>query len=174
MANKFYDYYKELPSWAKGVVVVGGLGVVYIFASQVIKKLKQDAEQKKRQGEVISAEEEYKNLLNMGVKPTINVPIAESISAAIVDASNSCGTDNKKINAQFDKIKNDADIYLLVKTFGIRKKVRCLFSDDETAGFWSQDTPPMSLSAMINSELSTSEIIALNNKLSSKGIKYKF
>jgi len=65
MANKFYDYYKELPSWAKGVVVVGGLGVVYIFASQVIKKLKQDAEIeiKNRKAEVIEEEkrlEEYK------------------------------------------------------------------------------------------------------------------
>jgi hypothetical protein len=174
MANKVFDYYKELPSWAKGVVVVGGLAVTYIFASQIIKKLKQDAEQKKRQGEVISAEEEYKNLIKSGVKPTINVTMAESISAAIVDASNSCGTDEKKIYSQFDKVNNDADIYLLIKTFGTRKKVRCLFSDDETAGFWSQDTPPMSLSAMLHSELSTNGIATLNKKLSAKKIKYQF
>jgi hypothetical protein len=27
MANKVFDYYKELPSWAKGIVVVGALAL---------------------------------------------------------------------------------------------------------------------------------------------------
>ena len=36
MANdKLYNYYKDLPPWAKGVVVVGGLGMVYIIGSKI-------------------------------------------------------------------------------------------------------------------------------------------
>ena len=73
---------------------------------------------------------------------------------------------------------------LLVQIFGLRKKIRCVFSDDPRestmlfglieASFSSAYTPPMSLSAMLNSELDTTQLQTLNNKLATKGIKYKF
>jgi hypothetical protein len=34
---KVYQYYKELPPWAKGVVVVGGAVVVYLVGSRVYR-----------------------------------------------------------------------------------------------------------------------------------------
>jgi hypothetical protein len=38
--NKIFKVYQELPQWAKGVVVVGGLVVTYIVGSTVYKKVK--------------------------------------------------------------------------------------------------------------------------------------
>ena len=124
--------------------------------------------------EVDSANSELQAEIRSGKKPTINNTTAEAISNAIVSASNDCGTDEKLIFSQFDKVNNQADMLLLVQIFGLRKKIRCVFSDDPRESFMSAYTTPMSLSAMLNSELDTTQLQTLNNKLATKGIKYKF
>jgi len=112
--------------------------------------------------------------IQTGKGPTIARSTAEVMANAIVAASNDCGTEEKQMYAQFDKVQNQADILLFVDVFGLRKKVRCPFTDDPRESFFSANTPPMSLSAMINSELDATQIATINNKLASKGITYKF
>ena len=174
MAKGFYQYYKDLPSWAKGVVVVGGGVVAYLAVTSIMRKIKQAKETAMSMQEVDSANSELQTEIRNGKKPTINNTTAEAISNAIVSASNDCGTDEKLIFSQFDKVNNQADMLLLVQIFGLRKKIRCVFSDDPRESFSSAYTPPMSLSAMLNSELDTTQLQTLNNKLATKGIKYKF
>jgi len=166
--------YTELPSWAKGVVVVGGLFVGYLAVTSIIKAIKSKKTKEESLAEVNNAATELNTQIKSGKGPTIQRSTAEVMSNAIVAASNDCGTDEKQIYAQFDKVKNQADILLFVDVFGLRKKVRCPFSDDPRESFFSADTPPMSLSAMINSELDATQISTVNNKLASKGITYKF
>lgn len=175
MAEKgLMKVYTELPSWAKGVVVVGGLVVGYMAVTSILKSIKAKKTEAESKAEISQANTELNTQIKSGNGPTIARSQAEVIANAIVAASNDCGTDQKSIYAQFDKVKNQADILLLVDVFGLRKKVRCPFSDDPRESFFSSDTPPMSLSAMINSELDATEIATLNNKLASKGITYKF
>jgi hypothetical protein len=174
MAKGFYQYYKDLPSWAKGVVVVGSGVVAYMAVTSIMRKINQAKETAKSMQEVDSANSELQTEIKSGKKPTITNTIAEAISNAIVSASNDCGTDEKLIFSQFDKVNNQADMLLLVQIFGLRKKIRCVFSDDPRESFMSAYTPPMSLSAMLNSELDTTQLQTLNNKLATKGIKYKF
>jgi len=166
--------YTELPSWAKGVVVVGGLFVGYLAVTSIIKAIKSKKTKEESLAEVNNAATELNTQIKSGKGPTIQRSTAEVMSNAIVAASNDCGTDEKQIYAQFDKVKNQADILLFVDVFGLRKKVRCPFSNDPRESFFSADTPPMSLSAMINSELDATQISTVNNKLASKGITYKF
>jgi hypothetical protein len=166
--------YTELPSWAKGVVVVGGLVVGYLAVTSILRAIKAKKTEAESKAEISQANTELNTQIKSGNGPTIQRSQAEVMANAIVAASNDCGTDEKQIYAQFDKVKNQADILLFVEVFGLRKKVRCPFSDDPRESFFSSDTPPMSLSAMINSELDTTEIQTLNNKLATKGIKYKF
>jgi hypothetical protein len=175
MAEKgLMKVYSELPSWAKGLVVVGGIAITYTAVTSILKSIKAKKIEQKSQAEISQASTELNTQIRMGKSPSIQRSQAEVIANAIVSASNDCGTDEKKIYAQFDKVKNQADILLLVDVFGLRKKVRCPFSDDPRESFFSSDTPPMSLSAMINSELDATQIATLNNKLASKGITYKF
>ncbi len=175
MAEKgLMKVYTELPSWAKGVVVVGGLTVTYLAVTSILKSIKSKKVEALSKAEISQANTELNTQIQSGNGPTIARSQAEVIANAIVAAANDCGTDQKSIYAQFDKVKNQADILLLVDVFGLRKKVRCPFSDDPRESFFSSDTPPMSLSAMINSELDATEIATLNNKLASKGITYKF
>lgn len=166
--------YTELPSWAKGVVVVGGLVVGYLAVTSILKSIKAKKTKEESLQEVNNANTELNTQIQTGNGPTIARSTAEVMANAIVAAANDCGTDEKQIYAQFDKVKNQADILLFVDVFGLRKKVRCPFTDDPRESFFSANTPPMSLSAMINSELDATQIATINNKLASKGITYKF
>ena len=40
MQDKVYNFYKELPPWAKGVIVVGGAAVVYFTATRIFRNIK--------------------------------------------------------------------------------------------------------------------------------------
>ncbi len=166
--------YTELPSWAKGVVVVGGLVVGYLAVTSILKSIKAKKNKEESLAEVNNANSELNTQIKTGKGPTIARSTAEVMANAIVSASNDCGTNEKQIYAQFDKVNNTADILLFVDVFGLRKKVRCPFTDDPRESFFSANTPPMSLSAMINSELDATQIATINNKLASKGITYKF
>ncbi len=175
MAEKgLMKVYTELPSWAKGVVVVGGLTVAYLAVTSILKSIKAKKTEAESKAEISQANTELNTQIQSGKGPTIARSQAEVMANAIVSAANDCGTNEKSIYAQFDKVANQADILLLVEVFGLRKKVRCPFSDDPRESFWSANTPPMSLSAMINSELDATQIATINNKLASKGITYKF
>jgi len=166
--------YTELPSWAKGVVVVGGLAIGYIAITSIISAIKGAVNKGKSEQEVNTAKDELQEQINSGNKPTIARSSAEAIASAILIASNDCGTDDNLIMGAFDNINNQADMLLLIDVFGLRAKVRCPFSSDTRESFWSSKTPPMSLSAMVSSELSGSQIKSLNAKLATKGITYKF
>lgn len=174
MAKGLMKVYSDLPSWAKGVVVVGGLAVTYLALTKGLQALKASKLKKEALAEINNATDELNQAINQGIKPTLQNSALQAISEGIVKASNGCGSDENIIFAQFDKIKNEADILSLVKVFGLRKKSRCPFSDDEMEDFWSSYTPAMSLTAMVNSELSSTEIRQLNDKLSAKGINFKF
>lgn len=166
--------YTELPSWAKGIVVVGGIAIGYIAVTSIINAIRGKAQKEKQEQEVNNAKSELQKEINSGNKPTLSRSTLEAMSNAVVSASNDCGTKNNLLLSQFDNLKNQADMLLFIDVFGLRKKTRCPFSDDTRENFMSSQTPPMSLSAIVSSELSSSQINSLNNKLTSKGISYKF
>ena len=68
MQDKVYNFYKELPPWAKGVIVVGGAAVVYFTATRIfrnIKNARNKRDAKKTQSEVKS---ELAQLQQQGIK----------------------------------------------------------------------------------------------------------
>ena len=172
-ANVF-EFYKELPPWAKGVVVIGGLGLAYITIRQIVDRVNRMARERKQMEEISAAQTDLQTLGRRGVVPSLSKSALESISAAIVDAVNGCGTDMTKIKTQIGKLENEADVLALIQQFGLRKKARCTFSDDPREDFWSNMTPPLSLTAHLQSDLSAGDINSLNKILSNKGIKYQF
>lgn len=174
MKGDALKYYNGLPSWARGVVVVGGLVVGYIAVNAIIKKVTQNKKDAAALQEINTASGDLNAVISSGTKPTLNNSQLEAMSSAIIEASNGCGTDNNMIYATFSKIKNDADILSFIKVFGLRKKTRCPFTSDTMENFWSSNTMPMSLSAMINSELDTTEIQKINDGFLAKGMKYQF
>lgn len=177
MESNFYKYYKDLPQWAKGVVVVGGLAVGYAVVSSLINKLNAGAVKAKQEKEVNTADSDLKKEEQAGKPQTLSNSSLEAMSSAIVKASDGCGTEEDIIVSQFDNLLNEADMLAFVKVFGLRQKIRCPFtSDDRENWYCPYDclTKPMSLSSMVVSELSQGWLDTLNKKLASKGIKYRF
>jgi hypothetical protein len=172
--GKVYDYYNGLPTWARGIVVVGGLVVGYIAVNAIIKKINQNKVDAAAQQEINTASGDLNSVIAGGTNPTLNNSELEAMSSAIIESSNGCGTDTNMMYNTFSKIKNDADILSFIKVFGLRKKTRCPFTNDTMESFWSSYTTPMSLSAMVNSELDTTEIQKINDGFLAKGMKYQF
>lgn len=171
---KVYQYYKELPQWAKGLVVVGGVAIVYFTSKSILDSIRARKNQAAQLREVDNANTELIALAKKGIKPTLPQSNYEALSNSLVDAFNGCGTDFSKVKSIFDQLKNQADALLFVKTFGLRKKQRCLFSDDPRESFFSNFTPPMSLSAHLASDLSSSNIATINKMLKAKNITLQF
>jgi hypothetical protein len=170
MANKVYDYYKELPSWAKGVVVIGVLGVTYIFASQIIRKIKENAKKSELEKSVNDAKNELNDLIKSGVKPTITKSQADAFADKIVKQFK--GADlllqsYPTIKDILSQLKNNADYLLLKQQFGLRT-----YTDAFNVFGWNK-VENVTLEAAIQDELTTGSIDSLNKILASKGITYR-
>ena len=129
MASKVYSYYKELPSWAKGVVVVGGIAIAYFTAKQLIARVKKNAEKKDAQQSVDDAKSELQDMIRSGVKPTINKSQADAYAEKIVKqfqgADLTLGS-YAVVDSIFKQLKNNADFLLLKASFGVRTIVLSL------------------------------------------------
>jgi len=175
--STIYKYYKDLPSWAKGVVIVGTLAMGYAVVTKVYNTITDANNRKKQEKEINTADAELRNEQQAGRGQTLSNSSLEAMSSAIVEAANGCGTYEDIIVSQFDNLQNEADMLAFVKIFGLRDKLRCPFSNDAYGDKWcilSCRTPTMSLSSMLYSELSQGWIDTLNKKLGQKGIKYRF
>jgi hypothetical protein len=176
MANKIFDYYKDLPSWAKGVVVVGGMAIVGIAVYSVIKKLKTDAQMREVLKESDYANDELNKLASQGIRPTLSNSQIQSMIKSIVDAVGGCGTDEQKIYDVFSKLNNEADIKLLIKLFGVQSFEPCPIQSPISYSKWLIDNKSIggSITQILTSELSNSELKKLNSILAKKGINHKF
>jgi hypothetical protein len=146
----------------------------YAIVTTIYNKINDLNNKAKLEKEVNTAGSELQAEINAGNSPTLSNSTLEAMSSAIVEASNDCGTDNALFFGQFDNLKNEADMLAFVKVFGLRQKVRCPFTSDTRESFWSNLTPPLTLSAFVASELSQGEVDTINKNLERKGIKYRF
>lgn len=160
------DYYKDLPPWAKGTVIVIGTGITAYILIELYTKFKLDAKKMASQKEVQAANAKLKELASKGIKPTLSEANVRGFADQIIAAANDWGTDENAIYRVFQALKNEADMYLLLSVFGIREWKGTLtnFFDMERGD----------LNYLISYELSSSEVNKVNSILSSKGITYKF
>lgn len=181
MQDKVYKFYKELPSWAKGVIVVGGAAVVYFTATRIFRNIKNARNQKdakKTQSEVKS---ELAQLQQQGIKKSY--PDSQYNSWADRIQKQFDGIDwkqnwfdkdvpiigqwsgsGKSVAEIFKQLKNNVDFLALVAAYGIRTYDQAgVFTGDFTGNLYQA----------IQDELDKGEIDALNALLKKKGITYQ-
>jgi hypothetical protein len=163
-SKKIYDFYEKLPSWGKGVVVIGvGLAAwtIYNRIYGSIKRNKITRESKETVNATIS---ELGRLMKNGIAPSY----PEIQYKVWADAAYSCyaGWGTCSGDTIFVNLKNDADVLKLIQAFGVRTIPAGSFSP------FSDFTG--SLPAVMRDELSVSEIKSINKTLAQKGIKYQF
>ena len=168
--------YNNLPDWAKGAVAVGGLLIVGIFGYKIYQDVKRKRDLKEANQAADEADSELNKLSNQGVKPTISTSQATTLAQSLVQAMNGCGTDEKKMYGVFEQLKNDADVYLLIKQFGVRYYTPCpatnpvsyakyLYNDKSFGG---------DIGTWMGYDLTGTEIQKINGILAKKKILFRF
>jgi len=169
MQNKVYSYYKELPSWAKGVVVIGGIAIVYFTAKQLISRIRKQAEVKLQRETIDTQKKELDNLLNTGARLSYPQSNYKAWADSIVEDFKGCDVGNHNVvnfGNIIAKFKNNADFLALTTAFDIRQYPDCLS--------WFNADFKGNLNQAVRNEFNDKEIQMFNNTLASKNITYRF
>jgi hypothetical protein len=176
MANKVFDYYKELPSWAKGAVVVGGIAISYFVISRTISRIRKAKDIKDVQRETNFANQDLLELARKGIKPTIDRTQMEIIIKSLEDAMNGCGANQTRIENAFKKLNNEADLKMLIRDFGVRYYTPCAISSPISYAIYLTDNKHFggTVATWLNYDLGTSDVNKINKILADKKINFKF
>jgi hypothetical protein len=119
--NRLYQYYTELPTWAKGVVAVGGAVALFFVGKKIYQFVfPTEAQKRARQlgreidGEIQKLEETQ--------KPSFSDSQYTLFANTIYNSMRYCaGDDYGTVEATMKKMKNNLDVAKLIKTFGTKK-----------------------------------------------------
>lgn len=174
MKNKAYQYYTELPQWAKGVVVVAGAGAALFVGYQVYRGVKRlfptDTERKAREI-VNSATSDVDKWRRQGLRQSFPDLQYKTWAASVYEGMRYCVGDNYSgVEDVMKKLQNNLDVALLVQSFGLRQNY-CF-------GIPAGD--PMDMLTFIKRELGDEwggltdyRVVRINADWSKKGITYK-
>lgn len=185
--NKAYEVWTGLPTWAKGVIAVGGIAVTYFAVRGIWKRIKLNAELEKARKTQQEFKNDLNNLARNGIKPSYAKSQYNAWADSIQKQFSGCDWNNNAFDMSdplfgwagsfsgsgkvlvkiLENLKNDADFAALNEAYGIRTYDQC--------GIWpfATDFTGNLFQAVID-ELDNGEINAINKRLAKKGIKYKF
>lgn len=164
VVKKSYEFFHELPVWAKGVLAVGGAAAIYFAARGIINRIKQDAQNKNYRTSVANAKKDLETLLRAGVKLTYQPSQYNGYVSTLLSAFNGWGTRNYQVYGVFDKMKNKADVLQLIIAYDIQT----------IKGTWPQTDFKSDLPGAIADEMDSIEIWSLNKILKNNGVDYQF
>lgn len=179
--EKIVGFYNDLPVWAKGVLAVGGVAIIYFTGKSLLKKLKAQGDTAKARETIRQQTADANQLAQQGMKPSYGSSQYNSWADGIKSQFDGCDISvnmvapswfrssdlsgsGKYLANIFSKLNNDLDYLLLQKAYGIRTHDQC--------GWWTGDFTG-NLSQAIADELENSEIQLLNKYLAQRGITYK-
>jgi hypothetical protein len=171
MQNKVYSYYKDLPPWAKGVVVVGGGLVFALVGFKIYKAVFPSGIDRKNRELLNTADKEIRDNLNKGIKPSFSDLNYIAFANTIYDGMRYCvGDDYGTVEATLKKMQNDIDVAKLIKAFGTRQDY-C---------FGIPESSPRDLFTFVQSELGNDYLYTTNYRVKrinadwkKKGITYQ-
>ncbi|KKQ35806.1 MAG: hypothetical protein US53_C0070G0005 [Candidatus Woesebacteria bacterium GW2011_GWA1_37_7] len=168
MEKGFFKYFAELPPLAKTIIVIAVILAIIILIVWIRSGIKK-ARKKAEAGQNFNAD--YGNAVAQGQKPTYPASNYQIFADKIYEAACSgifCyGTDEETIQDVFKQMKNDVDILLLIKAFGLRE-------ERGTICIPFTDCPGIALGQFLQTELSASEFQKINDILKTQGITFVF
>jgi len=171
MTNKLYDYYKDLPSWAKGIVIVGGVALV-AYAGVKLAKVLFPSEQRKKEKELEKdVLEEIQQAEQSGKKSSYSDSSYIQYANTIHNAIQYCvGDDYGTVVDIAKRMKNDLDVAKLIKAYGTRQR----YCFGIPSG--GKDDLFTAIRAELGQEfggLTSYRVKQINSDWQSKGIKYQ-
>ena len=167
MSNKVFETYKELPSWAKGIVVVGGLIVVYIAGSAIYRKVFPP----KTSQSIQNVEDDITKFQSQQ-KATYPDSAYDAYANSIWASVGAFSYDSATVKDVLMQMMNNLDVAKLIKAYGIRY--------DYKVPFYGNAGDPYDVLSVsrhiINGDLFglyKSRADDVNNDWKSKGITYQ-
>lgn len=185
MSNKGLEFWNTLPTWAKGVLAVGGATAIYFTAKSILNRIKKQSELKNQLETQKTQKAELDELIKNGVSPSFPASqykqwadeLQSQFDGCDVNIKGSIWLPNwfmdvvssgsaKKLASIVDKFKNDADYLALSTAWGASRTYdQCGWGTGDFSG---------NLSQAVTDELSENEIKVINDYISKKGIRYRF
>lgn len=164
VGSGLYNYWKDLPPIAKGIIAVGGSVAGYFLIRKILK----------RQPGKESVADAQTELNNINQAPTYSDVQFSAWADRITNEFSGCDptttasldgftVSGRAVNNIFKQLNNNADFLKLVLAFGVRTYDQCGLFTDFTGNLYSS----------ISDELTQSEISKLNATLTGRGIAYK-
>lgn len=171
-----YNYFKDLPPWAKGVVIVGGGAALYFTGVTIYRNYKRKKDAADATQAASAAKKELVNLKAKGITPTLSESQFQGLCEGLVQAMNGCGTDEQRVYDVFKQMKNDADIRQLIASFDLRYYEPCAASQPISYLHWQLNDKAYGggLPTWLSYDLSASEIDTVNAILKANKVNYSF
>lgn len=180
MENKLLKVYDGLPPWARGVVVVGGMTILYVVGNAVYKRIQRASSDAEEQEKLNRVKSELESKKKQGLVPSFSDVQFNNFADAAQNAFVNCRVDvipcptyipfcwsnsGKEFYAIIKQMKNDVDFLKLQETFGIRTISK---------QFWCGGDIRMNLPTLVKDQLNNQEIKTINNTLADNGITYRY
>jgi hypothetical protein len=121
--TKVYDYYKDLPAWAKGVVIVGGVAIVTVVGIKIGRVIFPSKVKKSEQKQEKDLEKDIKDEIKKGVKQTFPEGNYISFANSVYDSVRYCvGDDYSNVVNICKKMMNNLDVAKLMLAYGKRQR----------------------------------------------------
>jgi hypothetical protein len=121
MKDKLFRYYTELPTWAKGVVVVTATGAVALVGYRIYKALYPSQSEKVAKALLNSVKDDIQKLISQGLKPSFSDAQYQTFATTIWNGMKSCADDHYgDVELTLKKMKNNLDVALLIQAYGTR------------------------------------------------------
>lgn len=122
MPNGVYKFYRELPPWAKGVVVVGGGLVLFMVGKRVYKSVFPSESDKRNRQLFNDVGKEIVKYQNSGQLASFPDSQFETFANTIYNSMRfAAGDDYDTVELTMKKMKNNLDVAKLLKAFGKRQ-----------------------------------------------------
>lgn len=180
MSNKALSVWNGLPTWAKGIIAVGGVAIAYFGIKGFINKLKEDAQKQDAVVTQQTQEQELQDLKNNNVPLTFRDSQYKQWADELQNQFDGCdaslsvawlskymmSTSGAKLGNIIIQLKNDADFLALSTAWGSSRTY-------DQCGLWTGNFTG-NLSQAVTDELTQNEINVINDQLSKQGITYRF
>jgi hypothetical protein len=152
---------EEIPSWAKGILVIAAVGVVGYVIYKVAKGGLRSLKDAREKGQL---KNDTKDLLDQGVKYSYLTSQYNTFADKIFAALKGATEDEDTIKVVMSSMKNDLDVLALISAYGTRD-----------ASFWAWESAKYDLVTALNAYMTAEEIEEyVNAPLRAGGVKYQF
>jgi hypothetical protein len=179
--NKLLRVYEELPPWARGVVVIGVIGITYIVGNTIYRRIQQVSSDAEEQRKLDQIQKELDAKKNSGSTPSFTDIQFSNFADEAQNAFTNCrlpiipcptylgvacqSNSFREFYPIIKQLKSDVDFLKLQKAFGVRTVTKSWACGGDIR---------MNLPTLVKDQLNSYEIKTINSTMAEKGITYTF